>query len=67
MDKALIGITDCGHVTVISGDLSTKAKTAIARKARAAFVLAGREDDAEWIATAIDGVKSAQSQIRNGE
>ena len=37
------------------------------RKARAAFVLAGREDDAEWIATAIDGVKSAQSQIRNGE
>lgn len=32
MDKALIGITDCGHVTVISGDLSTEAKTAIARK-----------------------------------
>lgn len=32
MDKALIGITACGHVTVISGDLSAKAKTAIARK-----------------------------------
>jgi hypothetical protein len=32
MDKALIRITDCGHVTVISGDLSAKAKTAIARK-----------------------------------
>jgi hypothetical protein len=37
------------------------------RKARAAFGRAGRESDAEWIATAIDGVKSAQSQIRNGE